>query len=58
MTSNVQIKAEGGVVVITIMPSGGTISKSGKSKVIATTSGFVTVPGTDYKLGLNLIAPK
>jgi len=28
--------------------------KSGKSNVIATTSGIVEVPGTDVKLGLNL----
>lgn len=31
------------------------LSKSGKSQVIATTSGNVTIPGTDdVKLGLNI----
>ena len=32
----------------------GTVSKSGKSSVIASTHGNQTVSGTDFKLGLNL----
>lgn len=30
-------------------------SKSGKSELIATTSGIQGVPGTEFKLGLNLM---
>lgn len=33
-------------------------SKSGKSLMVATTSGFVMVPGTDAKVSLNVILPK
>ncbi len=57
--SNIQTEVkDDGKVVITITPSGGVVSKSGKSRVIATTSGFVGIPGTEYKLGLNLITMK
>jgi hypothetical protein len=35
----------------------GSMSKSGKSLVLASTRGNVKVPGTDVKLGLNLYKP-
>jgi len=31
------------------------VSKSGKSQVLATTHGFVAVPGTDLRISLNVI---
>lgn len=51
---NVKLDVQGKLLVITIdMTAGGEKSKSGKSTVIASTKGNVTVPGTDLKLGLN-----
>lgn len=52
---NVKIETVGTKLVITMdLTAGGEKSKSGKSTVVATTKGNVTVPGTDLKLGLNL----
>jgi len=33
-------------------------SASGKSMVVATTSGFVAIPDTDRRISINVIAPK
>lgn len=32
-------------------------SKTGKNAMVASTSGFIAVPGTDVRLSLNAIAP-
>ena len=48
------IKVNGAIVTVTFRIDGeGTPSASGKSTVLATTRGNVTIPGTDVKLGLN-----
>ena len=49
---------DSGEVVIRFIPDAGILSKSGKSKVVATTSGFVSVAGTDMQVSLNVIKPK
>jgi hypothetical protein len=33
-------------------------SATGKTQVVATTSGFVGVPGTTYKVSLNVTGPR
>ena len=55
---NVQLdtKANKLTIVVDMKKSFGK-SKSGKSEIIATTSGNVPVPGTDLKLGLNCYRP-
>jgi len=52
--SNLKITVTGNIATITIDLSK-TLgpSKSGKTTLVATTSGNVTIPGTDVKLGLN-----
>lgn len=52
---NIQIELRDGKAVITIdLKAPGAISKSGKSTVIASTHGNVTIPGADgIKLGVN-----
>lgn len=48
-----------GTLIITINPEvKGRDSASGKSTVIASTEGNVSVPGTDLTLGLNLYRKK
>jgi len=47
-----------GEVVIRFIPDAGILSKSGKSKVVTTTSGFVGIAGTDMQVSLNVIKPK
>lgn len=56
---NVQANVTGQVLTITIQLDAPTsISSSGKSLVIASTEGNVSVPGRpDIKLGLNLYTP-
>lgn len=52
---NVEMKMEGKTLVIKVdTTQEGTPSKSGKSLVIATTSGIVDVPKTSLKIGLNI----
>ena len=52
---NVELRINGDTLTITVDLSHECgRSKSGKSMVVATTGGNVTVPGTDVKLGLNL----
>lgn len=55
---NVSIEVKDNKLTITVdlTKKHGT-SKSGKSTVIATTSGNVPISGTDYKLGLNVYKP-
>ena len=55
---NVSMKVEGNTLQITVdLKAPGSTSSSGKSTIIATTSGNASVPGTDLKLGLNLYRP-
>ena len=51
---NIQVK-DGKAIIVIDLAREGQRSKSGKSVVIATTRGNVSLPGaSDYKLGLNL----
>jgi len=51
---NIDIKINGNLATLTIDLSKNLgPSKSGKSTIIATTGGNVTIPGTSVKLGLN-----
>lgn len=43
------------VLTLTIPLSKGTLSSSGKSLVLATSSGFVKVPDTDISYSVNVI---
>ena len=36
----------------------GVVSKSGKSKIVFSTGGFIPVEGTDLKVSINIIKPK
>lgn len=55
---NVKMEVKGDVLNIAInLKAQGKLSGSGKSTVIATTSGNTSVPGTDIKLGLNCYRP-
>ena len=52
------VTVENGEVVIRFPANGTTtISKSGKTRLLATTGGFVKVEGTDISLSLNAIVP-
>ncbi len=51
---NIQIEVKDGKAIITIdLEHRGGLSSSGKSVIVATTSGNVTIPGTTVVLGLN-----
>ena len=54
MIGTIETTAEKGKIIITITPGPGQQSKTGKSKVYASTQGFVQA-GT-YSLNLNLIS--
>lgn len=58
--SNVDLKVTGKKLTITIdLAAKGVTSASGKSTVIASTRGNITVPGADgVKLGVNCYKPK
>ena len=56
--ADIHITHEKGEITIKVKPDNGVVSKSGKTLVIATTSGFVKVDGTNYQLSLNVIKPK
>lgn len=52
---NVSMSVEGTVLTIKVdLAQKNGASKSGKSTVIATSEGNVTIPGTSAKLGLNV----
>lgn len=53
-----EIKVDGNTLTIKTELTSGVSSKSGKTKVVATTSGFVDVEGSDIKVSLNVIKPK
>jgi hypothetical protein len=53
--NNVQMKMEGDILTIKVnMSENFGRSKSGKSIIIASTEGNITIPGTDAKMGLNI----
>lgn len=55
---NVSMKVENDQLVIRVdMKANHGQSKSGKTRIIATTSGNVPVPGTPAKIGLNIYTP-
>ena len=56
---NIQIEVRDSKAVITIdLKAEQGASKTGKSLVIGTTEGNVTIPGTDIKLGVNCYRPR
>lgn len=56
---NVAIEVKGDVMTITVnLKAPGTPSASGKTDVIATTSGNQAVDGTSVKIGLNVYTPR
>jgi hypothetical protein len=51
---NIKVEVKGNIATITIdLDKRGGLSSSGKSVIVATTSGNVTIPGTSVILGLN-----
>ena len=52
------IKLEGDKLTITATISSGVPSASGKTLVVATTNGFVSVPDSDIKVSLNVVKPR
>lgn len=51
---NIQVEIRDGKAILTIdLTHRGSTSSSGKSVIVATTSGNVNIPGTDVTLGLN-----
>ena len=53
INDHIEVKSEGDKITIIVTPTQGVVSKSGKSLVVGSTNGFVSV-GV-YKLNLNLI---
>ena len=60
MARNVEMKVEGSKLVITVdLSQKGELSSSGKSLVIGSTEGNVSVPGKEeVKIGLNVYTKK
>ena len=53
-----EIKVNGDTLMIKAkLDKEGTLSTSGKSRVVASTHGNVPIPGTDLKMGLNVYRP-
>jgi len=54
-TQNIEMSTKGNVLTIKVDLSKRLgRSRSGKTTIVATTGGNVTIPGTEVKLGLNL----
>jgi hypothetical protein len=52
---NITMKVEGNTLTITVDLSKDLgPSKSGKTRIIATTAGNISIPGTDAKAGINI----
>jgi len=49
------ITVANGVMTIVAPLSQGVLSKTGKSLIVASTSGFIPVEGTNYRVSLNVI---
>ena len=60
MAENVQMRLEGSILVIEIDLSQSLgLSSSGKSEIIASTGGNISVPGQEeVKIGLNVYRPR
>ena len=56
--TELEIKMEGNSILIKAPLGAGIPSKTGKTLLVATTSGFVPVAGTDLKISLNIIRPR
>lgn len=55
---NIKLNVTGDTLTITVdMSHDGGLSKSMKSRNIASSRGNVTIPGTDAKMGLNIYRP-
>lgn len=52
------IKLVDGALHIVLSISSGILSKTGKTKVVASTGGFVRVAGTDISVNITAIKPK
>jgi len=52
-----EARVEGNNLILTVPLTGTSASKTGKSKMVATTGGFKPVSGTDLRYSLNVIAP-
>ena len=50
-----EAKIEGDMLTIKIRLTEGTISSSGKSLVVATSGGFIPIPGSELKISFNVI---
>ena len=56
---NVELKVEGTILTISVdLSKEFGPSSSGKTTIIATTEGNITVPGRDEKIGLNVYKKK
>jgi hypothetical protein len=53
-----EAKLEGKTLTLKIELSDGQPSHSGKTIVVATTSGFTDVPGTNLRISYNVIKPR
>ncbi len=53
-----EIKLEGATLTITATISSGVPSSSGKTLVVATTNGFVSVADSNIKVSLNVVKPR
>ena len=49
------IKITGDKLTITATIGSGVPSKSGKTNIVATTNGFISVPNSDIKVSVNVI---
>ena len=60
MADNIDIKyePENNIVVIRAKLTTDSLSASGKSLVVATTNGFVSVADSNLKVSLNIIKPR
>jgi len=58
MANAIKFEVKNGNLVITCPINGGVPSRTGKSLVVATTNGFVDVPGSDIRVNLNAIKPR
>ena len=59
LTANIQYEFKDGKLTLEIdTTKPGEMSKSGKSMVLASTRGNVGIPGTAFKVGINLYEPR
>ena len=58
MANGIKYEVKDRKLVITCPINGGVPSKTGKSLVVATTNGFADVPGSEFRVNLNIIKPR